>query len=56
MSIAFFTIIERKILGIFHIRLGPNKIGNLGILQPFSDAIKLFTKNLNNLSKINEFY
>lgn len=54
ISIAFFTIIERKILGIFHFRIGPNKIGLIGLFQPFSDALKLFSKNLNVLVKINE--
>lgn len=44
ISVAYFTIAERKIMGAIQRRKGPNSVGFIGLLQPFADGLKLFTK------------
>lgn len=44
LSVAYFTIAERKLMGIIQRRKGPNVIGFLGLLQPLADGLKLFVK------------
>jgi NADH-quinone oxidoreductase subunit H len=44
--VAYLTLWERKAIGWMQIRIGPNRVGPLGILQPIADALKLLTKEI----------
>lgn len=44
LSVAFITVIERKVIAAIQRRVGPNIVGFYGILQPFADALKLVVK------------
>lgn len=44
ISVAYFTIAERKLMGIIQRRKGPNVVGFIGLLQPLADGLKLFAK------------
>ncbi len=44
ISVAFFTLLERKIMASIQRRRGPNVVGLLGLLQPFADGLKLLIK------------
>lgn len=56
LSVAFFTLMERKIIRLNQIRLGPNKLIIFGVLQPVIDGFKLFLKEINPPKKNNLFF
>ena len=45
-SVAYITFAERKIIGYIQARVGPNRVGPKGWLQPIADALKLLTKEV----------
>ena len=44
LTVAFFTLFERKVIALVHLRTGPNKISLVGLIQPLLDAFKLLSK------------
>jgi len=55
IGVAYFTYFERKVLGYMHSRRGPNRIGPLGLLQPFADVFKMLFKELIVPTNANRF-
>lgn len=55
ICVAYLTFIERKVIGYIQCRIGPNRVGYRGILQPFADLIKLIHKEIISPSKANKY-
>lgn len=46
IAIAYLTYAERKVIGFMQVRIGPNRVGYFGLLQPLADGIKLLMKEI----------
>lgn len=54
VNVALLTLFERKILRLGQLRVGPNKVGGGGLLQPAADAVKLFCNRVTLLGPMNK--
>ena len=55
LGVAYYTYMERKVIGFMQVRIGPSKIGPLGLFQPFADVFKLLLKEIVLPENANKF-
>ena len=46
IAVAYTTMLERKVIGYMQVRVGPNRVGFHGMLQPLADVLKLLNKEV----------
>jgi NADH-quinone oxidoreductase subunit H len=54
LSVAYLTYFERKVIGYMQVRIGPNRVGPLGLIQPIADGLKLLLKEIILPTKANK--